>query len=46
VRSLVVSICPEEDITAFSHDQHAGLGDFVILTDEALPRSFEVHHPL
>jgi uncharacterized iron-regulated protein len=34
-RSLIVSIRPVEDISAFDADEHAGLGDFVVLTDTA-----------
>jgi uncharacterized iron-regulated protein len=39
-RSLVVSIRPADDVTAFDIDEHTGLGDFVILTDaERVPDS-------
>lgn len=41
-RSRIVVMEPAEDVAAFEADEHAGLGDFVILTDAALlpPRSF------
>ena len=41
-RALIVVVQPAPDVAAFDADQHAGLGDFVILTDEALlpPREF------
>jgi uncharacterized iron-regulated protein len=35
-RTLVVSMQPAEDIEAFDAEEHTGLGEFVILTDEAL----------
>lgn len=35
-RNLVVAMEPVEDMDAFDAEEHAGLGDFVILTDEAL----------
>jgi uncharacterized iron-regulated protein len=35
-RSLVVAMELAEDINTFDPEEHAGLGDFVILTDEAL----------
>lgn len=39
-RSLVVSMRPVDDVAAFDADEHAGLGDFVILTDaERVPGS-------
>jgi hypothetical protein len=40
-RSLVVSMQMAQDITAFDLDEHAGKGDFVILTDEALDKNYE-----
>ncbi|NBC15922.1 MAG: hypothetical protein GVY18_01260 [Bacteroidetes bacterium] len=39
--SLVVVIEAVEDPTAFDSDAHAGLGDFVVLTDASRPRSFD-----
>jgi uncharacterized iron-regulated protein len=35
-RSLVVSMDPAPDFRSFDPEEHAGLGDFVILTDESL----------
>lgn len=35
-RTLVVAMEPAEDLNAFDAAEHGGLGDFVILTDEAL----------
>ncbi len=40
-RMLVVAIRPAEDIEAFDQEKHGKLGDFVILTDESLPRSYD-----
>lgn len=40
--TLVVVIEAVEDPTAFDPEVHAGLGDFVILTDASRPRSFDV----
>jgi uncharacterized iron-regulated protein len=39
-RTLILSVQPVADITAFDPEEHAGLGDFVILADETLPRSY------
>lgn len=39
-RSIVVSLRPHDDITTFDTEQFGGLGDFVILTDESLPRTY------
>ena len=39
--SLVVVIEAVEDPATFDPDSHAGLGDFVILTDASRPRSFD-----
>lgn len=39
--ALVVVIEAAEDPTTFDPDSHAGLGDFVILTDASRPRSFD-----
>jgi uncharacterized iron-regulated protein len=45
-RSLVVAMQLAEDIGSFDAEEHAGLGDFVILTDEAMdlyvPRNCDV----
>lgn len=35
-RSLVVAMQPAEDINVFDPEEHTGLGDFVVLTDESL----------
>ncbi|MBS1797686.1 MAG: ChaN family lipoprotein [Acidobacteria bacterium] len=40
-RVLVVTIRYEDDFTKFDQTKHAGLGDFVILTDSKVPRSFK-----
>lgn len=40
-RSLVVSMQMADDITAFDAAEHAGRGDFVILTDKALDKNYE-----
>jgi uncharacterized iron-regulated protein len=40
-RSLVVSMQMADDITAFDPVEHAGKGDFVILTDQALDKNYE-----
>jgi uncharacterized iron-regulated protein len=37
---IVVTIRYEEDITKFDKPKHENLGDFVILTDSKVPRSF------
>jgi len=39
--TLIVSVEPVEDINTFNPDEHENLGDFVILSDESLPRTFE-----
>jgi uncharacterized iron-regulated protein len=38
---LVVTMRSEEDYAKFDRTKHSGLGDFVILTDAKLPRSFK-----
>ncbi len=38
---LIVIIKAVEDIESFDAEQYSDLGDFVILTDESLPRSYE-----
>ncbi len=40
-RAVVVVVRPTADPTVFDADAHTGAGDFVILSDESLPRSFE-----
>jgi uncharacterized iron-regulated protein len=40
-RTLVVAMETAEDVTAFDAEEHRGLGDFVILTDEALDLEYE-----
>lgn len=40
-RPLVVVVRPVADPTVFDAEAHTGAGDFVILSDENLPRSFE-----
>ncbi len=39
-RVLVVTMRYENDFTKFDKGKHAGLGDFVILTDAKVPRTF------
>ncbi len=39
--TLIISVEPVEDINAFDPEEHENLGDFVILSDESLPRTFE-----
>ncbi len=39
--TLIVSVEPVEDINTFDPEEHENLGDFVILSDESLPRTFE-----
>jgi len=38
---LVITVRSEEDITKFDKEEHMDLGDFVILTDAKVPRSFK-----
>jgi uncharacterized iron-regulated protein len=38
-KSLIIVVEPAEDVTAFDSTEHAGLGDFVILADQSLPRT-------
>jgi hypothetical protein len=40
-RSLVVSMEMAEDFTTFDPEEHAGKGDFVVLTDKSLDKNFE-----
>lgn len=39
-QTLILSVQPVADISAFEPEAHTGLGDFVILADESLPRSY------
>lgn len=38
-RQIIVSVRPAADIDTFDPEEHAGLGDFVVLADESLPRT-------
>ena len=38
-RTLVVAIYPEEDCSSFDPERHAGRADFVLLTDNTVPKS-------
>ncbi|MEM8560352.1 MAG: ChaN family lipoprotein [Bacteroidota bacterium] len=40
-RVLIVTMRPADDLTVFDADTHTGLGDFVVLTDASLPRTYE-----
>ena len=40
VRYIVVTMRYEDDFRSFDATKHANLGDFVILTDKSVPRSF------
>jgi uncharacterized iron-regulated protein len=40
VRYIVVTMRYEDDFKTFDSSRHEGLGDFVILTDKSVPRSF------
>lgn len=40
-RTLVVAMEVVEDFRTFNAEEHAGLGDFVILTDQALDKNYE-----
>jgi len=40
-RTLIITMRPHDDIGDFDKDQFTGVGDFVILTDASLPRSYE-----
>lgn len=39
-KSLVISIFYDKDFPSFDQEKHAGLGDFVIITDPKVKRSF------
>jgi uncharacterized iron-regulated protein len=40
-RVLIVMVEPSENPEEFDTEEHTGLGDFVILSDESLPRTFD-----
>ena len=40
-RRLVIVVKAVDDFTAFDSEEHGHLGDFIIQTDKALPRSYE-----
>ena len=40
-RMLIISVQSVEDPAVFNADEHAGLGDFVVLGDASLPRTYE-----
>ncbi|MEL6771004.1 MAG: ChaN family lipoprotein [Bacteroidota bacterium] len=40
-RVLIVTMVPASALDAFDLEAHAGLGDFVVLTDASLPRTYE-----
>ena len=40
-KALIITVEPSEDIATFDTQAHANLGDFVILSDESLPRTFD-----
>jgi uncharacterized iron-regulated protein len=40
-KMLVISVQSSLDIHTFDSDEHTGLGDFVILGDESLPRTYD-----
>ena len=40
-RHLVIVVKATDDFTAFDPEEHGHLGDFIILTDASLPRSYE-----
>jgi len=39
-RFMVITMKTTDDITVFNNEEHAGMGDFVILGDESLPRTY------
>lgn len=43
-RVKVIAIYPEHDFENFDHAKHSQAGDFVVLTDASLPRSFGITH--
>ena len=40
-RMLIISVQSVDDPAAFDPEEHAGLGDFIVLGDAALPRTYE-----
>ncbi len=40
-RMLIISVQSVDDPTSFDLEEHTGLGDFVVLGDAALPRTYE-----
>jgi len=40
-KRVIVSVRPAGDIGAFDPEEHAGLGDFVVLADDSLPRTHQ-----
>ena len=40
-RMLIISVQSVDDPTTFDPDEHTGLGDFVVLGDASLPRTYE-----
>jgi len=40
-RMLIISVQSVDDPTTFDPDEHTGLGDFVVLGDVSLPRTYE-----
>ena len=40
-RMLIISVQSVDDPTIFDPDEHTGLGDFVVLGDASLPRTYE-----
>lgn len=40
-RMLIISVQSVDDPTAFDAEEHTGLGDFVVLGDASLPRTYE-----
>jgi hypothetical protein len=45
-RVVTVVMFPESGHHTFVRDRHQGLADYVVLTDEAVPPSFQVNHPI
>ena len=40
-RRLIIVTKATDDFTTFDAEEHGALGDFIILTDKSLPRSYE-----
>merc|ERR1711865_452459 len=45
-RVVTVVFFPEPDYRTFVAEHHTGLADYIVLTNEAVPPSFQVNHPL